>query len=1117
MDNYFHLNGILCNELEANSEKKTIAKALKLLIIMKLLFLLLFGVFMQATASVYSQEVSLSVKNVSLEHALKEIRKQSGYSFFLNADLLRKAKPVTLDSKNLSLQKTLDILFEDQPLIYKIDGKSIVVQPKPNPVVAAINSSSSFQQDIVGGRVTSDSLGSYIVGATVKAIPSGKTVITDEKGIFRLDLNPGDTKLTVSYIGMLTETIDVRGRNFIEIRMKSNQLDMDDVVVTGFFNKSKESFTGASQSFTGEQLKALAPTNVLEALIMLTPGMVAVEQKAVGSNPNRLPDILVRGVTSFSNTDQSVNQPLIVRDGTIVTLQDLFDMDINEIESVTILKDASAAALYGAKAANGVIVIERKRITEGKLRISYNLISSVQMPDFSDYNLLNPVQKLEYERLAGLYTAVDQAGQYSLDSMYNERYKGIRSGAQTDWMGKPSRVGFTQDHSLRLAGGSQGTRYELSTRFAKVKGVMKGDGRDRYGLGFVLEHFAPHGLSFTNRTTYSRVNTVESPYGSFSDYTRMNPYDVVYDEYGALRRTLTWDAANPLYEASLGSFNRGWTQLLSDDFDARWNINNNFRVTTHWNVSLNQANVEIFKSPMSALFKDELDLSNKGSLSEQNSKAFNYSGNLVLSYNKIFKDDNLLTVNAGGTISRVDRRNSSFRGVGFYADNLAFMKFAARYPDGEKPNGAQDLNADVTGFLNLNYSFKNRYYVDGVYQTSGSSKFGANNRYGQFWSTGLGWNLHNEGFISSELIDLLKIRGSMGYTGKVNFSSFQALTTYHYQNDLAYLNGIGSVPITIGNPDLKWERTMNYNAGLDIGLLDRRVNLTADFYLRKTTDLLIDKTVAPSTGVVIGKENLGEMENKGIEVRADAYAIRNDRWSWQLGTNLSHNRNKILKISNSLHKQNEQNNERDASIPLPQFIEGESTTTLKVVQSGGIDAATGQEIFIKRNGERTFIYSPIDKITVGDQFPVMYGNFFSTVRYKQLSVAAYFGFTTGGYIYNTTRANKIEGSNPKYNADIRVFEDRWKQPGDITAYRDIADSSLPKVTSRFVEKENTFSLDRFNVAYDFSNQIAKRIGASKLSVVVSMNDVFRMSTVRMERGTSYLYSRGVDFNINVVF
>ncbi|MGN0003836.1 MAG: SusC/RagA family TonB-linked outer membrane protein [Sphingobacterium composti] len=1063
-----------------------------------------------------AQQITLSVKEGSLEQILKEIRKQSGYNFFLNADLLKKSKSITINTKNQPIRNVLDEVFGQLPLDYKIEGKSIVVQSKFN-IVHQNNFSNSVQQSIIGGRVTDDATGKYIVGATVQILPSGATVMTDEKGVFQLDIKEGDNKLLVSYIGMEPRTVNLPNYNFIDIKLKAVETNIEDVVVTGLFNKSKESFTGASQSFTGEQLKAIAPTSVIEALTMLTPGLVQLENNSAGSNPNRVPDILIRGVTSFSNADQSVNLPLIVRDGTIVTIQDLYDMDINEIQSITILKDASAAALYGAKAANGVIVIERKKIQEGKMRVAYNLISSLQFPDFRDYNLLNPTQKLEFERLGGLYESSNISEQYSLDSLYNEKYKEIQRGVNTDWMSIPSRIGSTHDHSVRLFGGSNNTRYEINGRYADVKGVMKGDYRRRFGLGFVLEYYTPQGFSFNNRTTLNRTESKASPYGAFSQYTQLNPYDRLYDEFGELRTVLSWNMNNPLYEATLGSFNTNKSQLISNDFDARWNINNNFRLTTHWNISLNQDNADNYTSPLSGAYRFETDLTRRGSYSKSNLEGLTYSGNVVLSYNKTLKDKHLLMSNVGGTVTRMDLRTAAFRGIGFYAEDMDFINFAATYPTGERPTGSQDLNADVGGFLNLNYSYDNRYYLDGVYQISGSSKFGANNRYGHFWSSGIGWNLHNESFVNKEVFDLLKLRGSMGFTGKVSFNSYQALTTYRYGQNLFYLNGIGAVPIAIGNSDLKWERTMNYNIGTDVSLFNRRFNVVADFYLRKTTDLLVDRSLAPSTGMSTGKDNLGEMENKGVEVRMDAFAIKNQKWSWQIGTILSHNANKIVKISSALQRQNDINNSVSSTSPLPQFEEGQSTTALKVVQSGGIDPATGQEIFIKRNGDRTFVYDPADKIVVGDQLPKISGNVFTTVRYNNFSMAAYFGVRNGGYVYNVTRSTKVEGVNPMYNADERVFFDRWKTPGDIADYRDIKDQTAPRHTTRFVEKDNTLSLDRLNFAYDFDSNLAKKIGANKIAFGMSMNDVFRLSTVRMERGTSYLYSRGVDFNINILF
>ena len=1081
----------------------------------KMCCFILFCLLCAAPNALFGQKISISARGSSLEQVLKEIRKQSGYNFFLNAAMVEQAKPINVQFKDKGLEEGLVEIFKNQPFYFRLKDNTIIIFPKSENDGTPNRGESRNQQRNQRGKVVTMQ-GQPIAGVTVKTANSQVSVKTDADGTFNIPLADQDDKLYVSFVGMETQVVAINAANAINIIMQNQVNAVEDVVVTGLFNKSKATFTGSANSFTGEQLKALAPTNVIEALTMLTPGLIKVESNATGSNPNRVPDILLRGVTSFANNDQSVNQPLIIRDGTIVSLQDLYDMNINEIASITVLKDASAAALYGAKAANGVIVIERNRIAEGKIRISYNLTGSVQFPDFSDYNILDASQKLEFERLAGLYTSADITQQYGLDSLYNARFKDISRGVNTDWMAQPSRVGYTQDHSLRLSGGSTGTRYELNTRFAQVNGVMKGDFRKRYGMGFVLEHYAPKGFSFTNRTTLSQVDSKNSPYGAFSSYTQANPYDRIYDQYGELNKLLSWDQSNPLYEASIGSYDKSREQLFSNDFDARWNINKEFRWTTHWNITLSNNERELFTSPLSAAYRSETDYSKRGSMTRNGGKGISYAGNTVLSYNKMF-DENLLTASVGGNITKVDTRSTIYQGVGFYASDLSFIDFAAGYPATGKPTGSQDLNADLGTFLNLNYSHKNRYYVDGVYQISGSSKFGANNRYGHFWSTGIGWNIHNEPFLQDKNVDLLKLRASMGYTGKVNFPSYQALTTYQYRNELGYLNGIGAVPMAIGNPNLSWERNMNYNVGTDISFLDRRFNIVIDAYLRRTTDLLIDKTLAPSTGAESGKDNLGEIENKGIEFHADAFVYRNQDLSVQLGTNIVHNQNKILKISNALKAQNESNNNVESIAPLPQFQEGESTTAIKVVQSHGIDPATGQEVYIKRNGDLTFVYDPIDKVVIGDQLPKFSGNFFTNIRYKQLSFAAYFNFTNGGYVYNTTRATKIEGTDPYYNADIRVFEDRWTKPGDIAMYKDIKDSSAPKQTSRFVEKENTLQLQRLNIMYDFNPSVARRIGASKMSFGISMNDLFRASTVRMERGTAYLYSRGVDFNLNILF
>lgn len=1089
----------------------------KTLLVMKLTILLLTTVFLQVSANSFSQKITFSGKNVPLETVLDAVEKQSGYTFFYNVDLLKGTKPVSISSKDLALEAFLKECLKGQPLRYVIRDKTISLRGAPNVLPSAVMENELKVAKItITGQVL-DEEGNPLTGVSVIVKGSKNGTTTDLEGNYTLEVADKDKVLVFTYVGMKQQEVMINNRTAIHVIMVADVESIEDVVVTGYFKKSKLSYTGSAVTFTGAELKAIAPTSVLEALSTVTPGLLMVEEKAQGSNPNRVPEILVRGVTSFSTEGQSINQPLIVRDGTIISMQDLYDMDINEIANITVLKDASAAALYGAKAANGVIVIERVKIQRGKMKVAYNATGSIQFPDFSDYKILDARQKLEYENLAGLYTTADISGQPLLDSLYNLRLKEVNRGVNTDWMKQPSRVGYSLDHSLRLSGGSDNTRFELNARYGNVEGVMKGDYRKRYGIGFVLEYYAPKGLSFTNRTSYAQVNTKDSPYGVFSQYTRLNPYDRMRDEFGEYNKTLSWNLENPLYEASVGSYNVNSTQTFSNDFDARWNINNAFRITSHWNLTLNNGASEQYTSPLAKRYETIIDPSLKGSMTQSYAKGFAYSGNIVASYNKLFEDNSLLTANAGGTINSSDFKNSGFSGIGFYSEELKSMSFAAGYPSGTYPLGGQDLSTDVGGFLNLNYMLNNRYYLDGVYQISGSSKFGANNRYGTFWSTGMGWNIHNESFAASDWIDILKLRGSVGYTGKVSFDSYQAMTTYIFNNTLLYLNGIGAVPITIGNPDLRWERTMNYNIGLDLSFFDRRFNATADVYKRKTTDLLIDKSIAPSAGITSGKDNLGEMENTGIELHLDAYVMKRNNMFWQLGTNITHNRNKILKISDALKKLNDENNASNTIVPLPQFIEGQSTTALKVVQSGGIDPATGQEVYIKLNGDRTFEFNPDDKIVVGDLLPKVSGSVFSVINYKRLTAAAYFSFNYGGYVYNTTRATKVEGANAIFNADERVFNDRWKKPGDISIYKNIADGSTPRQTTRFVEKENTLSLSRLNISYELDQPFIKKMGINKFSVGMSMNGIFRLSTVKIERGTNYLYSRGVDLHLNILF
>ena len=475
----------------------------------------------------------------------------------------------------------------------------------------------------VSGIVVDKKTKDPLIGVNVAIWKDGKIetgVTTDFDGAFHIETSLSSFEVQFSYMGYKDLKFDSKSHDlsgmYVELEEDANTLG--DVVVTGFVTKNKETFTGSVTEMSGLELRQVSGTNIIGAISALTPGMAMVQNTSQGSNPNHTPELVLRGMSSFSNSGQQVNQPTIILDGTEISMQDLYDLDINEIEKITVLKDASATALYGSKAANGVIVITRKPIQESTVRVQYNFTGNLQFPVLGDYNVLNASEKLEYERLAGLYDAQgainSETGlplQYEYDELYNQRYKLIRAGLDSDWLSQPARTALSNDHSLRVYGGASNLRYELTGRFGDTRGVMKDDYRKRHSLGFKLDYFAGP-ITISNRTTYQEVSVKNTPYGSFSQYVGMNPYDRIYNEDGSINTDLAWDLDNPLYEASLGSFSTSGTRTLSNSSDFRWDISKMFLLTGHFNVSSDMGENDIFTSPKSLAYKDVTDLSKKG-------------------------------------------------------------------------------------------------------------------------------------------------------------------------------------------------------------------------------------------------------------------------------------------------------------------------------------------------------------------------------------------------------------------------------------------------------------------------------------------------------------------------
>lgn len=1002
------------------------------------------------------------------------------------------------------------------PLSTLLAGASLTAsaaQALPPMPVAQTTQQNDQTGKVIKGRVI-DGNGEPLVGATIKLKGGNGVYFTDHNGNFEIITKKTREEVTVTYIGHVSQTLFLFPGNETTIPLAADNTSLSEVVVTGFVNKSKVSFTGSQTTVQKEQLLSMGTKNVLESLQSFVPGLVIAENNLAGSNPNKRPDLNIRGRATF---DGSANMPLFVVDGTEVSADYVYDMDMNDIESVTVLKDASASALYGSKASAGVIVITTKTMKPGRLRLNYSGTYRLSTPDLTDYRMLNAAQKLEFERLAGLYTdKTDLERQYRLDTEYNRLAQIVRSGVNTDWLSKPLRNGFSQNHSLSIDGGDDYARYNLGLRYSTDDGVMIGSKRDRLSLFFKFSYNKPGAFSVNNSTTLMSVDSEESPYGSFSDYVRQNPYEQPYAADGSLHRKLSNLEENPLYEAQAGNFNKSEnlnilnTTTLQVWFSDAFRLNGDFSFTKDMSTSNN------FKSPLALSELNKTDVSQRGQLTESHTSLVRYAGKLMLSYNKNLFGKLFTSATAGSTIEANNGDNTSYSSVGYYSANLSHPAFAAGYVNG-KPGGSDNIYRTVGFFANLNSIWDNKYFLDFIYRYEGSSKFGKNTRFAPFWSVGSGWNIHNESFLKGKGIELLKLRASVGYLGNISFEPYQAITSYNYAAGNNYVKGIGAIPKTIGNPDLRWERTLTSNVGIDLTMFKGRWDLTFDAYIKNTDDLLVNVTKAPSVGVASARENLGAIENRGVELRTRVVPISTKQLQWSISATYAYNKSKIKQISNALMSKNEENRNATGKAPLPIYEEGGSLTAVKVVPSAGIDPATGREVYIKRDGSYTFDYDARDKVTFGDESPLGQGSLSSYLTYKQWSASASFGYSFGGVVYNQTLVTRVEGANPKQNADERVFNDRWKKPGDYARYRNIADYSTPQQTSRFVQVNNYLTLQSLSVAYEFTPWQIRKLGLSRMRLELLTNDLFYLSSIKRERGLDYPYARSVEMSVRFSF
>ena len=667
------------------------------------------------------KKVTLDLKDVPMETFLNTVKQKAGINMLYNSQMFKGVEPVTVKATNEPWKELLDRVLSPKGFTYATKDGIVVIKKKDQ------------KTRTLEGKVV-DEQGGELPGVTVLILGKERNIgtMTDADGAFSLGLPEGDVTIRLSFVGMQTLEIHTGKLNLDKVhtfKLKPDSKQLEEVVVTGYVKISKNSFTGTSVTVTADRLMSISKTNVLGALQTFNPSFRIAENNLAGSNPNNVPELYIRGRSGIGTTQldaQSLsktslknnpNLPTFIMDGFEISVQKLYDMDPSRIESITILKDAAATAMYGSRAANGVVIITTVTPKAGKVNIDYNFTGTLEYPDLTDYNMMNAREKLETEVAAGMFKAKPEAGaseQNRLDQIYNRKLNNVVRGVDTYWLSKPLRTVFNHKHSLYLDGGTDDLRWGADFSYNSGDGVMKGSYRDRMSGGLSLS-YRFGAFQVKNYFSYTYTKSEESPYGSFSDYTSKLPYDEYLDENGNyLETTTSWTGGteeNPLYEATLKSYDRSKSWELINNTELLWNIDNYWLLKGQFSVTKSNSDSRQFLDPRSKKNSEPLNANNviSGQLDVATANSLSWDATATLSYNRNIKKNNLnFLIGINATSSTGDSFGIAYKG--FPSGELSSPGYANKVPT--LPVNSDSKSRLFGALGTFNYSFDNIYLAD---------------------------------------------------------------------------------------------------------------------------------------------------------------------------------------------------------------------------------------------------------------------------------------------------------------------------------------------------------------------------------------------------------------------
>ena len=962
----------------------------------------------------------------------------------------------------------------------------------------------ALAQTKVSGTVFSQDDGQPIIGAAVKVDGTSAGMLTDVNGRFSLTLPEGKNQITVSYLGYESQT--VKAKNGMRIFLKGDAKVLDDVIVVGYGVQRREAKTGSIATVSGEEITDLPATSLDKMLGGKLAGVMITQNSG---QPGSSSSIRVRGTSSIN----AGNNPLYVVDGIPMLSHDEYEM-VNEnganplttinpddIESITVLKDAAAASVYGSRAANGVILITTKSGKEGKsmftVRAKYGVSS---LANDNDFGVMTGQQLLQYQRDAVINAGKDPDDPTAGASYY--RPYELLNREQTNWMDHFTRLGKTQEYEITMSGGSAKTKYYNSLSYHKTEGVFHGIDFQRMQGRVNVDHEINSKLTTGTRINlgYTESNDVpmQSLYYSNPAFAGMTilPWTPKYDEKGNFNSNIPENSnSNPRATAA---YDDQWqkTYFVNGNMYLQWKPIKQLTLKT-----TNAAELKFIESRRYWSNEAHNYAAGYPMLQMIDSQRRNLTTSNTATWEDTYAEKHYLRVLLGQEASHYH-----YQYMYAMAENLnPQIPYLVSGDSSGYPVEDYYMNRTMLSWFGiLDYNFDSRYYLQASIRTDGSSRFGSNHRWGTFWSVGASWNAHNEAFMKNiNWIDVAKLRVSYGVNGNDDIDDYMQYGTY----TSSIYNGItGLRPSTPANPDLSWEKNYAWNVGIDFRFL-KRFSGSIDVYSRKTTDMLLDMPQSSTSGFDTATTNVGKMRNTGIEFQLDADIINKGDWKWTVGFNIAHNKSKILELTGQENEDGTPEMMAYSEDSRLRHIVGESLFTFWLRDYAGVNPVNGEALWRTEDGELTNNFNDAAYVKSGSPEPTYTGGIHTNVSWKGLSLSVVGEFKGGNKVliienrYLTSDGNQMSMNQQKNALDY------WKKPGDTGCNpKPIAGNTTNSYnygSNRFIEKGDYFRIKDITLSYQLPQTILNKVGLKSTRVYASGLNVYTFHDVNFwdpERG-----------------